>query len=189
MVGSALLTGCITDVWTGASLVYDRHNIYKQINEFQLSAAASRALYKDKVFKGHDCSIDIAEASRDILLAGYVPTAAYREEAFKRVSQVKGYRHIYNELAIGKVEGNALQDNWITTKIRSNIFADASIDPHPFKVVTAQGIVYLMGDVYPKQAAKVIQFARDCNGVKRVVVLFRYIKLTDRMPKSKVNIS
>ncbi len=185
MLSSAWLTGCITNVWTGASLVYDRHNVYKKLSDYQLAANASRALYKDQMFKRSDCSIDLAISNGDILLAGRVPTDILREEAFKRVTELSGVRRLFNQLAISRTTGDTLQDDWITAKIRSQIFADASIDPHDFKVVTSEQIVYLMGDVIPEQAARVIHFARSCAGVKRVVKLFKYYNLSDR-PQQEV---
>ena len=186
LVFTVCLTGCITDVWTGASLVYDRHNIYKQISDFQLDADASRALYNDKVFKRSDCAIDLAIINGDILLAGHVPTVELRQEAAKRVSALNGYRRIIDQLAISSITSNAMLDNWITTKIRSQILADSNIDPHQFKVVTSEQIVYLMGDVIPAQATRVIHLARTCAGVKRVVKLFKYYNLSDRpIPNTK----
>jgi osmotically-inducible protein OsmY len=173
------LTGCITDVWTGATLVYDRHNVYKKISDLQLAANASHALYKDQTFKSSDCSIDLAVINGDILLAGHVPTSDLREEAFARITALSGYRRIFNQLAIGRERIDPLQDDWITAKIRSQIFADSKIDPHQFKVVTSERIVYLMGDVIPSEAARVIHIARSCMGVKRVVKLFKYYNLSD----------
>ncbi len=179
MVFGAFLTGCISNVWTGVSLVYDRHNVYKTISDFQLAANASRALYKDQIFKGPGCSIDVAIINGDILLAGHVPTAILRQEAFKRVAALDGYRRLFNQLAIGSKTENVLLDDWITMKIRSQIFANADVDPHVFKVVTSEQIVYLMGDVIPKEAQHVIKIARACTGVKRVVKLFKYYNLSD----------
>lgn len=180
MLSSALLTGCITDVWTGATLVYDRHNIYKKISDFQLAANANRALYNDKIFKQPGCTIDLAVINGDILIAGRVPTYELRQEAYSRIKALIGYRRIFNQLAIGTATGNTLQDDWITTQIRSQIISDADIDPHMFKVVTCEQIVYLMGDVIPKEASRVIHIARRCDGVKRVVKLFKYYNLSDR---------
>jgi hypothetical protein len=37
-----------------------------------------------------------------------------------------------------------------------------------------------MGDVIPKEANIVIQIARECAGVKRVVKLFKYYNLDDK---------
>ena len=180
LVLSALLTGCITNVWTGASWAYDRHNLYKQLSDFQLSAKASRALYKDKIFKRDDCAIDVAIINGDILLAGHVPTDVLRQEALKRITEITGYRRLFNQLSISPMVGSSLQDAWITAKIRSQIFADSTINPKTFKVVTSEQIVYLMGDVIPTEANRVILIARSCRGVKRVVKLFKYYNLSDQ---------
>lgn len=183
LVLTVCLTGCITNVWTGASLVYDRHNIYKKISDFQLNADAGRALYHDQVFKRSDCVIDLAIINGDILLAGHVPTVDLRQEAVKRISALSGYRRLFDQLAISSMTSHSLQDSWITAKIRSQIFADSAIDPHQFKVVTSEQIVYLMGDVIPSEASRVIHIAQTCVGVKRVVKLFKYYNLSDRPEK------
>ena len=175
-----LLSGCISNVWTGANLVYDRHNVYIKLNDFQLNANANRALYHDKMFKRDDCSIDLGVFNRDVLLVGRVPTEALRQEAYSRLKTVSGKRRLFNKLAVNHTEEDPVLDSWITAKIRSQIFADADIDPSKFKVLTYGQIVYLMGDVVPAQAEKVILFARECSSVLRVVKLFKYYNLSDK---------
>ena len=161
--------------------MYDRHHVYIKINDFQLNANANRALYQDNVFKADDIAIEIAVFNRDILLVGYVPTATLRQEAYTRVNAMTaGKRRLFNQLAVGFTAEDNVQDAWITAKIRSQILADANINPGAFKVVTSGHIVYLMGDVIPEQADKVIVFARTCAGVKRVVKLFKYYNLSDK---------
>ena len=81
---------------------------------------------------------------------------------------------------------NTVLDDWITTKIRSQIFADSAIDPHVFKVVTSDQIVYLMGDVSPSEAKRVVQIASACDGVRRVVTLLKYYNLSDHPPEGMV---
>ena len=177
---SILLTSCITDVWTGATMIYDRHNIYKTIGDIKLAAGTNRALFKDSLLKCTECSIDVAVFKGDILLSGHVPSNELREEAYERVAKVPGYRRLFNQLSTHQLTNTTMQDDWITTKIRSGIFADAEIDPHSFKVVTSDQIVYLMGDVIPSEAQRVIQIARKCSSVKRVVKLFKYYNLSDK---------
>jgi len=179
-----LLSSCLSEVWTGASLVYDRHNVYRKWDDFQLGANGNRALYRDNLFKRDDCAIDLAVFHGDFLLAGRVPTLALREEAYERVHELREYRRLFNQLEVSRKPEDALQDRWITAKIRSQIFADSSLDPHMFKVVTSMQIVYLMGDVFPADGARVIQIARSCVGVKRVVTLFKYYNLSDHPAES-----
>lgn len=182
-ISSMLLSGCLSEVWTGANLVYDRHNIYKKISDFQLGANVSHALYHDNVFKEDGCNIEAAIFNRDILLVGQVPTAALRQQAHERVAGVAGKRRLFDQIAISIAPEDSAQDSWITAKLRSQIFADSDIDPHKFKVITFGKIVYLMGDVEPEQAERVILLARRCAGVKRVVKLFKYYNLSDHPAK------
>ncbi len=177
---SVSLFGCadVSGVWTGVMLVYDRHNVYKKIDDYQLGARANRRLFADDRLRCEGCAIDLAVFHRDILLTGHVPTRVLREEANERLKDLPGVRKKYNQLAIRSTADHTLQDSWITAKIRSQVIADAEIDPRQFKVVTADGIVYLMGDVLPSQGARVIQIARQTEGVIRVVKLFNYYRLS-----------
>lgn len=178
---SLFLSGCAdlsSGIWTGAMLVYDRHNVYKKLTDYQIGADANRALFHDKRFKCDGCAIDLAVFHRDVLLTGHVPTRALRKEANARVAAILGIRKQYNQLAISSGFDNTVQDAWITAKIRSQVIADAKIEPRQFKVVTADRIVYLMGDVMPEQGARVIQVARQTEGVRRVVKLFNYYRLS-----------
>lgn len=180
LISSLLLSGCVSEVWTGANLVYNRHHIYKQVSDFQLGANASTALYHDNTFKRKDCDIEIAVLNGDILLVGHVPTVELREEAYARIENVSGKRRLFKQLTLHNARGNPVLDSWITAKIRSQMFANSEIDPKAFKIVTVDQIVYLMGDVVPAQAAEVILFARECVAVKRVVKLFKYYNLSDK---------
>lgn len=180
MIGCALLTGCIGNLWTGATLVYDRHNIYKQMSDFKLATNISHALGTDHLVRCADCLVDVAVFNGDVLLSGHVPSESLREEVQTRVENLQGYRRLFNQLATHSWPDSSLKDNWITTKIRSEIFANSDINPHSFKVVTSDGIVYLMGDVIPKEADLVIQIASQCKGVRRVVKLFKYYHLSNK---------
>lgn len=180
-----LLTGCLGTLWTGATLIYDRHNTYKKINDFNLAAKANHALYKDNLFKCDICVLDIAVFNGDILISGHVPSEQLRKEAFTRLEAVGGHRRIFNQLSISDVTNDTVEDTWITGKIRSLIVADAGINPNLFKIVTSDRIVYLMGDVWKEQADKVIQIAREATGVRRVVTLFKYYTLIDPSPQNK----
>jgi osmotically-inducible protein OsmY len=174
---SLLLSGCLSGVWTSANLFYDRHKVFHSLSDYELDTRARRALFPGDTIECKECHIDVAVFNGDILLSGHVETAAMREEAFNRVSAQPGYRHVYNNLSIEPFQTNLLKDSWITAKIRSQIIADSEIDPHAFKIVTSDQVVYLMGDVIPKQAEWVVSIARETTGVKRVVKLLNYYHL------------
>lgn len=171
---SALVSGCLSNLWTGASLVYDRHDVYKKLNDYHLLVDINNALYADKLFKCEQCVLDIAVFNGDILVAGHLPSAELLNTAMYRLARVREYRHLFTEIAVKPISSNSMQDSWITTKIRSQIFADDSIDPNAFKIITSDCIVYVMGDVKRDQAEKVIKMARTTSGVERVVTLLKY---------------
>lgn len=173
------LSACISDLWTGANVIYDRHHWYQKLGDLQLMTKVKQALYVDSRLKCRGCSIETAVFKHDILLVGYVPTQSLRALVDERMKMVRGKRHFYNELALTSETDSTdpIIDSWITAKIRSEIVSDSTIDPGQFKVITANRVVYLMGDVMPEQAEKVVMFAREWSEVKRVVKLFQYYQL------------
>lgn len=171
---SSLLCSCLGSVWTGATTVYDRHNMYKKLKDYHIMADINKVLAKNRTFQVQGCSLDIVVFNGDILLAGHLPSSELDEELRRRMAMIKGYGHLFYEVKVFQSGSNSAQDSWITTKIRSRIFADSSIDPNTFKVTTSDRIVYLMGDVKVDEAEKVIEIARSTAGVQRVVKLLRY---------------
>ena len=173
------LNGCMSNVFTGANLIYDRHNVYMKFDDVQLSSAANRIMFRDKLFKCSECMLDVVTFNRDILLVGTVPKQTLRVEALKRLQRLQNSRRIFNQLYVNSPRPNTLQDSFITLAVRSYIFANSKIDPHAFKIVTWGGVVYLIGDVMPEQAELVTNYAKNFAGVVRVVTLFKYYHLTD----------
>lgn len=169
----SLLSGCLGTVWSGVSLVYDRHTIYSQLSDFDLASKAQHVLFDDNVLQESGCHLEVSVLNGDILLAGHVPTKSFRDMADERLNRLEGYRTIFIQVAINKDNPNSIVDSWITSKIRSKIFADSTIAPKDFKIVTVDAIVYIMGDVRADQAAKVVDMARNTDEVVRVVKLFR----------------
>ncbi|MBN9228702.1 MULTISPECIES: BON domain-containing protein [Legionella] len=168
------LSGCISSLWTGATMVYDRHDVYKKLDDYNLYLKVNNAITIDNKFKNNNCVIDIAVFNGDVLLAGHVPTPEMRVELKRRLALVKGYRRMFNQVGVSTSGSNSVQDGWITAKIRSQIFADGSIDPNAFKVVTSDRVVYLMGDVHQEQAEKVVNMARQTSDVTQVVKILKY---------------
>lgn len=177
---SLVLTGCLGSVWTGATLIYDRHNVYKKLNDYQLAAELQKRLFFDRVLKQPGCSLDLTVINGDVLLTGHVPTKGLKNLVDNRIANYQGYRHFYNFVSINTNANSSLNDAWLTAKIRAYIIADSEIDPHSFKIITADKIVYIMGDVRPQQAQRVIDIARSTEGVERVVKLMHYYNLSDK---------
>jgi len=58
------------------------------------------------------------------------------------------------------------------------LIATNEIDPSQIKVITENGIVYLVGIVPPEQAEIAIDLARTTDGVQSVVKVFSYVHIS-----------
>lgn len=114
-----------------------------------------------------------------VLLAGQVPNAKLKSIALSAAStgKVQGVKQVHNDLQIGPVAGFLARssDSWITSKVKSLMLTSAAIPSTRIKVVTENGIVYLMGLVTHKEGQNAASVARDVSGVQRVVMLYEYI--------------
>jgi osmotically-inducible protein OsmY len=66
-------------------------------------------------------------------------------------------------------------DAWLTTKIKAALISDSDISGTRVKVVTENGVVYLLGLVTRKKADRITDVAATTSGVKRVVRLFELL--------------
>lgn len=184
------LNGCMGSLWTGASLIYDRHSIYKKFDDYSLSMMANDALNQDHLFSRCNCALDIGIFNGDILLAGHVSTEQLKQEAVQRLIKLP-YRDFFYYIDINKnnINSNNLNDTWITAKIKSQIIADADISPKDFKIITMDSVVYIMGDVQLVQANKVLAIAQETTGVEKIENLMKYYSLSNSYQKNSAVIN
>ncbi|RTE65201.1 BON domain-containing protein [Amphritea opalescens] len=121
--------------------------------------------------------VNVTSFNGIVLLTGQVPNEASRSEAEQIVSQVRKIRRIHNELTITSPTASLARanDTWITAKIKANMIGDKGIDATQIKVVTENGVVYLMGLVTRDQSDKAIEVVRSVNGIQKIVKIFEYI--------------
>jgi osmotically-inducible protein OsmY len=101
-----------------------------------------------------------------------------KSDATTVVRKIKGVRRIYNELEIAPPTTALTRTNdaWITTKIKSWLLSSSSITGTTIKVVTENGVVYLMGLVTQNEADLIAKEVASVTGVRRVVRLFDVLK-------------
>lgn len=110
-----------------------------------------------------------------VLLAGQVKSEELRQMAADAVSKLN-VRRVHNEITVAGASSMVARSNdaWITSKLKSKILVDGDIDGSNIKVVTENGVVYLMGVVSKQEAEKVTEIARTTSGVQKVVRIFEY---------------
>ena len=120
--------------------------------------------------------INVVSYNGYVLLAGQVATAELKQKATDVLRDIQKVRRIYNEL---EVSGNSSSitrssDTWITAKIKSILLASPETEGNRVKVVTENGVVYLMGLASQSEAERIADKASEVGGVQKVVRLFEY---------------
>lgn len=112
-----------------------------------------------------------------VLLAGQTPRADLKAKAEQAASAVQRVKTVHNELQVLPPSSLLARQNdvWLTTKIKTQMLTDASIPGSRIKVVTENGIVYLLGLLTKQEAAQATNLVQGVSGVQKIVKLFEYI--------------
>ena len=174
-----LLTSCVIAVVVGAAagvIVYDRRSLAVMDADLRIHHAIERQLAGDLRFKSS--RIVPVSFNRVVLLLGQTPTVNLRNIVQRIAQNTARVVRIHNEIHIG--HSIALQqqtkDTWITSQVRSAMLTKKNLESGSIRIVTENGIVYLMGIVTIEQSNFAIAVARRINGVQKVVKVFQYVR-------------
>lgn len=163
---------------TGAA-AHDRRTIGTFVDDQGIEVKARLRLGEDKELK-EQAHINVVSVNGVVLLAGQTPTESQRQRAQGIVAGVEKVRHVHNELTIAAP--NTLMtrssDSLITGKVKTKLLGINDIegfDGTRVKVVTENGVVYLMGLLRRHEADAASERARQVGGVQKVVKLFEYL--------------
>jgi osmotically-inducible protein OsmY len=159
---------------TGVMVAEDRRTVGIMTEDQTIESRVSNRIGEN--LKGN-IHVNVTSFNRMVLLTGEVPDAASKERAAQVARAVENVRSVYNELFVMPVTpmSSRTNDTIITSKVKGR-FVDASkFSPVHVKVVTENGVVYLMGLVKKQEAADATDVTRTTSGVLKVVRLYEYI--------------
>jgi osmotically-inducible protein OsmY len=112
-----------------------------------------------------------------VLLAGQTPRADLKSLAEQTAGQVQRVKKVHNELQVMQPSSILARNNdaWLTTKIKTSMLGDANVPGSRIKVITENGIVYLLGLVTQNEANAATNVVQGVSGVQKIVKLFEYI--------------
>lgn len=173
------LQGCAPAVVaTGAGVVAlsanDRRTTGVQVEDQTIELKASNAI-SSKL--GDQVHVNVTSFNRNVLLTGEAPNEALRAEVAKIATSVENVRLVTNEVAVAGISsfGSRSNDTYITSKVKARFVDGGDFSPDHVKVVTENGIVYLMGLVTRAEAEQATEITRTTGGVRKVVKVFEYI--------------
>jgi len=122
--------------------------------------------------------INVVSFNGTVLLVGQVPSQDIKNLA-TRVARTSSSRvkEVYNELEVAGATTflSRSNDAWLSAKIKTLMLADAEVSGMRTKVVTENGVVYLMGLLTQEEANTAVNLVSNTKGVTKVVRAFEYI--------------
>lgn len=188
VVAALSLQGCfpIAAVGVGAALTSanDRRTSGTQIDDEGIELRASNRIGERWGDKVH---FNVTSFNRAVLLTGEVPNESIKTEIEKLVTAITNVRGITNDIQVagGASLSARANDSFLTSKVKARFVDGNSFNPFHVKVVTESGTVYLIGIVTEAEAKSATEIARTTGGVRKVVRLFDYCKLTDDVCRPK----
>src|SRR3990167_941998 len=166
---SLLLTGCADVAMTGAQAIYNRHSIQKTWHDQYITMQIHKALKIDNN-QFNDANVVIATYNGQVLLAGQVPHPWQKKEAEQLAKQIEGVNQVYNAMQIAGPSSTLtrISDAWVTAKVKAKLIASDEVDASQIKVVTENGMVFLMGTIQADEADAAAELARSIDGVESV---------------------
>lgn len=175
---STLLTGCVVAVVAGAAagMVYDRRSVSTMEADVRIFHQVHKAIVTNPQFR--NSRVLVSSFNRVVLLVGQTPTASLRVVAEKIAHSTPGVTRVYDEITVDRPipMTQRTKDSWITSQVRSNMLTKKGLESGSIRIITENGVVYLMGIVSAEQALLSVDVARRINGVKKVVKIFQYIR-------------
>ena len=126
--------------------------------------------------------VDLTIFEGRVLLTGAVPTPTLRDQAVKAAWQAEGVKEVIDEIRIAQKStfSEAATDNWIQTRLRSQLVLDTGIRSMNYTLETDRGSVYVLGIARSQgEADLVLNYARNTPDVRRVV---NYIRIRTGAP-------
>ena len=179
-----ILHGCAAVVVggaaAGANVAHDRRTTGTFIEDEAIELKSLKAIFEDKeVYK--QTHLNVTSFNTIVLVSGEAPTEELRQRVIQIVRNIDKVSHVHNEISIAGPSSlmSRSGDTLITTKVKTKLIVEKNLDGTHVKVVTENGVVYLMGLLNREDADKATEIARQMGGVQKVVKLFQYSDKSD----------
>lgn len=189
MMGVVYLTSCVATTGLGAlgtlsSVQNDRRSVGVVVDDETLSLFLNNWAYDNPKLKG--ANINFLVYNKTVLITGEAQSESSREEIEAAIKkQREDIALVYNEIAVipNSKFINRLKDTQIRLLIEL-LFQDQDVFyPGHVLVRVERGIVYLLGAVTKREAAKAVKISGRAKGVVKIIKVFEYL---ENIPKFEV---
>ena len=177
----SMLTSCVPLIIGGVgavvatAIIYDHRSMKTMMRDREIVNQAQTAIKEDPQLVGRS-HISVISFNHRVLLIGQVQTPELRARTYQLVYKLPYVKKVYNQLTISGSTTDLARtdDTWITTKVKTAMLMQPGLRSLQLKIITENGVVYLMGIVSHQQANLAADVARRVHGVVKVVKVFEY---------------
>ena len=172
------LQGCFpvvaTGVGTGALMAADRRTTGIYIEDESIE---DKAVSLINVKYKNNAHVNVTSFNRHVLITGEVASDAAKTDIAQIVAGVSNVKAVSNELAVSGLTGitSRSSDSIVTGDVKLRFLNSKAFRADHVKVITENGVVFLMGLVYRKEAEAATEIASTTSGVRKVVKVFEYL--------------
>ena len=163
----------------GAKVGFDRRSTGAQADDNTINVKAESAINQkineNRTGNEPKSVVRLVTYNRGTLLLGVVRNEDERQIAERIVRAQPNVRRVYNHIGIssdGRSFGDTSRDSWITSKVRTTILRAKGVWPNHVKVVTYNGVTYVMGILTPEEQASATAVISQTSGVQKVITIF-----------------
>lgn len=172
-----LLQGCfplaVTGMGAAALMATDRRTTGMYIEDESIEWKVNARMRGD--YPG--IHVNATSFNRRVLLTGEAPNEETKARIEGSVRRLENVREVTNELQVAGPSSLASRGNdaLVTSNVKARMVNNGRFSPNHVKVLTEQGVVYLMGLVTQAEGEAAVEVARNTSGVSRVVKVFEYV--------------
>ncbi len=176
---SSFISGCVgvaaTGAATGAGVAYDRRTTGTIIEDETIELKAISALFEDKEL-GDQVHINVTSYNTMVLVTGEAPSVELRQRVIDKTRMIPKVSRVFNEIIVAAPSSlmSRSSDSLLTTKVKTKLLTSDQISAIHVKVVSENGVVYLMGIATHAEAKIAANISRVVGGVQKVVKVFEY---------------
>jgi osmotically-inducible protein OsmY len=158
----------------GAVVASDRRTSGTYVEDQGIEIKAGNRISESLGDKVHT---NVTSFNRSVLITGEATSEEAKQEVERIVRGIPNVRGVVNEVAVAGLSSftSRSNDTFITSKVKARYLEAAKFQSTHVKVVTENGVVYLLGIVTRKEADDAAELASTTSGVKKVVKLFEYL--------------
>jgi osmotically-inducible protein OsmY len=178
-----ILSGCFGAAAVGVGAAGALAYADRRLTEVQLTDEGIEIRVANRISEkfGDRVHVNVTSYNRTVLLTGEAPDAAAKAEIEKLAAGVANVKALSNEIQVAGTTSLSSRSNdvYITSKVKARFIDANRFAANHVKVITENGVVYLMGLVTQTEANAAVEIARTTGGVLKVVRVMEIISDAD----------